>query len=477
MTTLMLAVWIVSAAAAAADDPTRVLVEVPQPAYVVCRFPPPIEIDVPPVVIPLPAFFTPSAITIQPPPVSYQPPCQDVTIQPPPLTYYEVRTSACSAAAIEAALALAEKGERVRVQGPCESEWTSTVTLRGRSLIAEGEVTIRHNAGAAPVFTLERDQDAQTELAGFEFRPGSNVGSDAAFVELTGPGPLAAGGFHPIIVHRNDFLTDGRQGRSILARLVGGAIIHSNQFAASGVDAAITVKCESVACDASWSTPPTRGTLDEVGLSNVYVEDNVFKGYINASVVDADSNARVVIRHNQMLHSHVASHGADSSQDGVRHVEVYRNEFTFTSDGRCSSPSTTPNLNWFIYIRGGSWDIFENTLPNIQSCIWGSKPEIAITVQNLRRSGGPYGCWSGGYPAPRQAGQGHDGQQFIVDPIYIWGNNGSGNETPTLLNYSPDQCGGGPAIGQFVQAGRDFIVGTPRPDYTPFVYPHPLREE
>ena len=57
------------------------------------------------------------------------------------------------------------------------------------------------------------------------------------------------------------------------------------------------------------------------------------------------------------------------------------------------------------------------------------------------------------------------------DPIYIWGN--------TLDYQYPDSAYGPPVNGGASQStsvvqGRDWIDGTPKPGYTPLVYPHPL---
>lgn len=57
------------------------------------------------------------------------------------------------------------------------------------------------------------------------------------------------------------------------------------------------------------------------------------------------------------------------------------------------------------------------------------------------------------------------------DPIYIWGN--------TMDYQYPDSAYGPPVNGGASQStsiiqGRDWIDGTPKPGYTPLVYPHPL---
>ncbi len=114
--------------------------------------------------------------------------------------------------------------------------------------------------------------------------------------------------------------------------------------------------------DTSWTTGSTFGTDDTNGDQNVYFEDNVFRKIIIQSL-DSDNNARVVIRHNTFDNSAMASHGADTSPDGMRHVEVYNNTFVFTTSG--SEYNFPLPLQTWMYIRGGSWVITDNVLPDI----------------------------------------------------------------------------------------------------------------
>jgi hypothetical protein len=224
---------------------------------------------------------------------------------------------------------------------------------------------------------------------------------------------------------------------------------------------------------ANWTTPDTLGMHDTTGESNVYVEDNTFTG-VTTQALDPDSNSRVVIRNNTFDNSGMASHGADTSTYGTRHWELYNNIFKFTNFGDCSGAQTL-GLNWYFFIRGGTGIIADNQWDDINSCAWGNKSEMNMTVQNLRRNSGPYPCWTT-YPAPRQVGQSHNGTNYITDPVYIWGNTGTGNSAPGLSDYSPNECGSGaPSVSQFIQSGRDYVVGTPKPGYVKFTYPHPLR--
>jgi hypothetical protein len=126
-------------------------------------------------------------------------------------------------------------------------------------------------------------------------------------------------------------------------------------------------------------------------------------------------------------------------------------------------------------VRGGTGVIADNVLPDMRSCAWGNKPEIILTVQNIRRDAGLYPCWST-YPAPHQVGQGNDGTTDVLDPVYLWGNTGGGNySSPGIADYDPDECGTGLSSSDFIQRGRDFYVDTIRPGYAKYTYPHPLR--
>jgi hypothetical protein len=53
-----------------------------------------------------------------------------------------------------------------------------------------------------------------------------------------------------------------------------------------------------------------------------------------------------------------------------------------------------------------------------------------------------------------------------LEPIYLWANIlNNGPPGAPGQNYSPYPT---------IQEGRDFYSNTPKPDYTPFPYPHPL---
>lgn len=228
---------------------------------------------------------------------------------------------------------------------------------------------------------------------------------------------------------------------------------------------------------ASWQTNSTMGTLDTDGEANVYIEDCYFHGF-DSELHDFEANARVVVRHCVYDNCGGSTHGWDTGNfGGVRQGEIYENLFVFDNNGDNDGSLTAP-MNYYFYLRGGPWTITDNEADNISSTAWGDKTEISYTIQNLRRNGGTYACWSGGYPAPHQIGQGHDsgvggvaGENY-VEGFYHW------NNTGTLsiggADYSPDECGGGPAVSTFVQASRDIFTSA-KSGYTKYTHPHPLR--
>ena len=376
----------------------------------------------------------------------------------------DVRAASCSRDDVAAAIAMATAGDRVLIpEGRCN--WTSGLDL-DVGIVVEGEGTVElvHDAGSDTLFRVTESATHLIEIANLSFEEGSGGAEawDGMFINVGGDGL-------PVLVGGNTFTFTNGQRRAIRWNATGG-VIFDNTFAAGGADAnAIAI----LGPDSSWSTPHTMGTADVTGEANLYIEDNLFERFA-AQALDPDSNSRVVIRNNTFDHAAMASHGADTSEDGTRHWELYDNTFLFVDHGDCDG-SMTANLPYLFYIRGGTGVIADNVIPDVASCAWSDKAEIFMTVQNIRRNAGPYACWDT-YPAPRQVGQGHDGSDFITDPVYLWGNSGGGNyDDPAVADYDPDECGGDLSTADFIQAGRDFIVGTPRPGYAKYPYPHPAR--
>jgi hypothetical protein len=60
----------------------------------------------------------------------------------------------------------------------------------------------------------------------------------------------------------------------------------------------------------------------------------------------------------------------------------------------------------------------------------------------------------------------------------MWGNSGGGATSVELANFNntPYNCPKYQSvdINGWVKSGRDYIVGTAKPGWTPYTYPHPL---
>jgi len=81
-----------------------------------------------------------------------------------------------------------------------------------------------------------------------------------------------------------------------------------------------------------------------------------------------------------------------------------------------------------------------------------------------------------GYPGLDQIGRVQDAdaknvQPQVHVPLYEWNNTVNGK----ILEPHVNRGGTSPcAAVDHIKAGRDYFVNTPRPDYKPYTYPHPL---
>ena len=266
-------------------------------------------------------------------------------------------------------------------------------------------------------------------------------------------------GGRPTLIHDCDFYTDSDMFGAIKV-VTNGGVIYGNKFTALYFNnSAIAFKVSAP----SWDTPSTMGEDDVGGDANTYVESNTFIDY-ELQCMDFDDNSRAVVRYNSFFDCGIASHGLCTSPEGLRHFEVYNNAFHFDSE-----PAIPANLNYYLYIRGGTGIIADNYFDDIRSQYWGNKSEILLTVFSIRRACGWTDCCVS-YPCIRQVGQSHDGVGYITDPVYIWGN--TGTSAIGLAQY-PDQCGNGQVIADYIQEGRDYNLYA-KPGYSKYPYPHPL---
>jgi hypothetical protein len=273
--------------------------------------------------------------------------------------------------------------------------------------------------------------------------------------------------------------------------MANGIIFWNDTFIGDGPNDPLAVGGISFVCHKygptlSWDTPDTYGVQDATGLANSYVEDCKFYDAPTA-ICNFDDNSRAVWRYNTMQECQIGTHGQETSIYGARHWEIYDNTFLNPQSGKGPSGNTYPmNMQCWFGGRGGSGVIFNNAMDDIS----GGKNGVNLTVFSINRADS-IPCQTA-YPAARQTGQGwsissdatygtpivaYDGIGAVTEGVYIWGNTGSETTDPNYVGldqYSPDDCGNGELVTNFLKEGRDYFVGTAKPNYTAYQYPHPL---
>lgn len=351
--------------------------------------------------------------------------------------------------------------------------------------------------GTGAAFKITEDTSFDTNISGIQFTYGAGNAGDA--IDIT----YASGGL-PVLIHDMWFQFGTGSGDGIHSSTNRGVVWNCSFDASPFAMSTTPIHHPADPVTTSWTTASTWGAADTSGTNAWYVETNDFHAFLNT--FDNDNNGRLVFRYNLMNNSSATTHGADSSTYGQRYFEYYNNINIINSAS--SSDSTTFNLgHGWILVRGGSFVVFNNTLPTISGYYNG--PDLILAEFSLQFAYGANsamdGCWGAGYtaqgqyyPAPRQIGMGYvtgtgtanyppdnvknsstDAITYVGDsePAYVW-NNTPGNTT----GYDDDFGTGSNACkttpvansANYIASGRDFIVGTAKPGYTPYVYPHPL---
>jgi hypothetical protein len=225
-----------------------------------------------------------------------------------------------------------------------------------------------------------------------------------------------------------------------------------------------------------------QGYMGYAGLNCTYIENCTMLPSGSSGSMNCDGGARVVFRYCTFQDNLPFGHGQDSSEQGSRHFEVYNCAFHSTANGQ------TYNMNGYVACRGAVMLVANNTFDAIT---YGNKSTIVMQCEQVNRNAGPGACQLT-YPANRQCGIGWssassstygnpvvtlDGTGEASDPIFIWGNTGTGGAgyaNLVSLNGEADECGNGLSVDNFIVQNRDYYVGVARPGWTPYTYPHPL---
>jgi hypothetical protein len=364
------------------------------------------------------------------------------------------QASTCSVGAVQAAIDGASAGDIVAVPaGICS--W-SGLTL-SKAIHLKGAGIGQTNIALTGSNSITKTSGI-IRISGFSFTKNGGGNGSKGFA-IGGSWKNA----QPVIIEKNDFVISGT-GLFVL-RVAGGVIIAGNSFKGGWDDSFIQPKDDGDS-ENSWGSPDSMGNKDTAGKLNHYIEDNTFYGGTNQGI-DADDATRVVYRYNQLTYSSFNTHGMDTSPEGVRHFEVYKNTFR-----HLGGTDQIANQSWAIWIRGGTGVIANNQIDNLSGSYWGDKAELRLSIRGAEDVRPQGSCGNVRYPVPRQLGQSHNGTSYTTDPIYVWGNTGT-LAIGAGWNWN-NPCGF--TFTQFFQWGRDAVnTGAAKPGYTPYAYPHPLR--
>ncbi|HMS82087.1 MAG TPA: hypothetical protein PKD12_00370 [Nitrospira sp.] len=300
-----------------------------------------------------------------------------------------------------------------------------------------------------------------SRLSGITFQGGSIT--DSANKGMV----LVAGGSHQFRVDHNKFIPTQTSGLMIIGNHWG--VVDHNVFDVSANHGYGTYIHEANYGDESWAEGSTLGTEQ-----NVFLEDNVFtqdqsKGYFYPGQ-DGWSGHRVVVRYNTFYDTKASNHGTETSGRwrSARQFEYYNNTWTLNMRGHFEPAA--------ISIRGGTGVVFNNSVTVSDGM---TNHLVEFKYLRAKASHSPWGqcpaAWdlaedrcidqigvgkgkllSGFSPTPAEW------PEQMNDPVYVWNNRVNGKLS---LPISPT-----PTV---VQVGRD-VIHSPKPEYTPYTYPHPL---
>ena len=229
-------------------------------------------------------------------------------------------------------------------------------------------------SGGNPAFHVSKQTSGTIRIKNLAFITNSN-NTLPHCIQVTGAWPNSGA-----VVFENDTFTNN-SGTVFDVNVAGGVLFTHDTFNGNWNDFFGAFK--DLSNTNSWTTADSLGTNDTTGLMNTYIEDSTFNGGSNG-VFDCDDNTRLVVRHNTFNESGgFNSHGWDSSPYGCREFEIYNNSFNFP-DKNCNGGlgnSSLSNINQYIWIRGGTGIVQDNTLVDLTSSCWGNKSEVRLSIR------------------------------------------------------------------------------------------------
>jgi hypothetical protein len=379
-----------------------------------------------------------------------------------------IQAASCALSDVQAAINISQDGDTVLVPAG-ECIWNSEVTIYYKTIALIGNGSgiggTKIIYGGSSHSLLEIDPGTKTgkvEITGFWFYGGDSDYWSGTAISFGGPK-----GWKNLRIHHNVF--ENNKQWTIVGSAGTHGLIDQNTFkgSAHGI-----IFYGNGAED--WDEPLILGSADFFFVEDNYFDWDDWYGVTGAACMDMNKGGRVVFRHNTIKYGFWETH--DKARSGLvsaNAYEIYNNDFwTNTTKWKGLDVSAGTGVIWGnTFTGGGTWET-DWTIPigamdyksfdprSLQPCD-GNDP----ADQNVPGEAG----WRCQY----QIGTQGESATAYSYPLYVWNNYNNAN----LVGM---ECTAGCEVNgrPHLLEGRDFINnGTiPKPGYTSFTYPHPLRQ-
>lgn len=406
----------------------------------------------------------------------------------------DVNAASCAQADVQTAINAAGDGARVIIPaGNCS--WSTNVGWQDKNIYVKGagiDQTVISRDGEY-IFYVSATASGKAQFRISDMTLTGNT-TTAAINVTTESNPGINSGWR---VDHIKFNYPAGERRGVTVRGATYGVVDHNQFIwGQGVAVGVAAFNASDTCS---SNNPEGNFINsqplDLGTANaLYIEDNSFMSSGIGGIIvydDSAGGARTVFRYNTVTGGYFYSHWTRGCEIGGMVHEVYNNTWTGNADYN----------DYPIRLEAGTGVIFNNTVNSYQSF-----PPYVILDDRRAVGGGetsvPLGpCdgtspWDGnlgdpaapGWPCLGQIGRstGKSVAQMIAGdkpasaPLYLW-NNGT-DAGCSSGGVCTDVLGVWATPAAYVKATPhpngdvDYVMNgkTPKPGYSPYVYPHPL---
>jgi len=365
-----------------------------------------------------------------------------------------ITASSCSQTAVQSAISSAADGDVVSVPaGSCT--WSAAVsvnkpiTLKGAGATASG-TKITYGGTGHPLINIDPgNKTGYVGVSGFWLVGGDSNNWNGNAIVLNGPS-----GWKNVRIHENVFENNYPWTMFVSGSTHG--LIDNNTFRGRAYGMKVYGNGAR-----DWSTPLTLGTADFLFVENNAFEYDDFYGSTGVPAVDMNNGGRVVFRNNKLTHSFFETH--DKARSGLvsaNAYEIYNNTFAAGTN------------KWKgVDLTAGTGVVWGNTFTGDWTIPIGAMDYKTFDPRSVKRCDGndpadQNVAGESGWRCQYQIGTQGEGASAVSYPLYVWSNTKNGQAAQM-------QCSDGCT---HIKSGRDYINNgtTPKAEYKPFQYPHPL---